>query len=129
MILFLSSLFSGILGGMGIGGGTILIPVLTFFTDYTQQQIQGINLIYFIPSAAMAVIIHLKKGNIEKKIIKPIVFSSVPAAASHAGLLARRLRRPPEQSLRQAPAELRRGPRPGAGSQSISARPSRRGCR
>ena len=81
MILFLSGLFSGILGGMGIGGGTILIPVLTFFTDYTQQQIQGINLIYFIPSAAAAVIIHLKKGNIEKKIIKPIIFSSIPACA------------------------------------------------
>lgn len=86
MILFLSSLFSGILGGMGIGGGTILIPVLTFFTDYTQQQIQGINLIYFIPSATMAVIIHLKKGNIEKKIIKPIVFSSVPACVLGAFL-------------------------------------------
>jgi uncharacterized membrane protein YfcA len=29
MILFLIGLLAGIIGGMGIGGGTILIPALT----------------------------------------------------------------------------------------------------
>ncbi len=81
MILFLAGLFSGIFGGMGIGGGTLLIPMLTFVTDYTQQQIQGINLIYFIPSALAAVIIHNKKGNIEKSVLKPMVITAVPACA------------------------------------------------
>ena len=32
---------SGIISGMGIGGGTILIPALLFLTDITQQQAQG----------------------------------------------------------------------------------------
>ena len=79
MTIFLAGLFSGILGGMGIGGGMVLIPVLTFFTDLTQQQIQGINLMYFIPSAAAALIIHVKKGNVEKSLLKPVIISSIPA--------------------------------------------------
>lgn len=84
MILFLSGLFSGILGGMGIGGGTVLIPALSFFTDLTQQQIQGINLIYFIPSALAAVIIHAKKGSIEKKGLTPMIIAAVIFSAAGA---------------------------------------------
>ena len=38
--------FSGIISGMGIGGGTILIPALLFLTEVNQQQAQGVNLIY-----------------------------------------------------------------------------------
>ena len=30
--------FSGIISGMGIGGGTILIPALLFLTEVNQQQ-------------------------------------------------------------------------------------------
>ncbi len=84
MILFLAGLFSGILGGMGIGGGTVLIPTLSFFTDLTQQQIQGINLIYFIPSALAAVIIHAKKGSIEKKGLTPMIIAAVIFSATGA---------------------------------------------
>ena len=39
---------SGMISGMGIGGGTILIPALLFLQDMNQQQAQGINIIYFI---------------------------------------------------------------------------------
>ena len=52
---------SGIISGMGIGGGTILIPALLFLTDITQQQAQGINLIYFIPTALTALMTHQKQ--------------------------------------------------------------------
>ncbi len=34
--------FSGIISGMGIGGGTILIPALLFLTDINQHQAQGV---------------------------------------------------------------------------------------
>ncbi len=37
---------SGMISGMGIGGGTILIPALLFLQDMNQQQAQGINLFY-----------------------------------------------------------------------------------
>ena len=31
--------FSGIISGMGIGGGTILIPALLFLTEVNQRQL------------------------------------------------------------------------------------------
>ena len=65
MILILIGLISGIISGMGIGGGTILIPALTIILNMEQKTAQAINLIYFIPTAVTAVITHLKANNIE----------------------------------------------------------------
>ena len=64
--------FSGIISGMGIGGGTILIPALLFLTEVNQQQAQGVNLIYFIPTAVMALITHRKNGTLDLKTAKPL---------------------------------------------------------
>ena len=36
-------LISGVFGGLGMGGGTLLIPLLTIFLDYPQKLAQGIN--------------------------------------------------------------------------------------
>ena len=64
--------FSGIISGMGIGGGTILIPALLFLTEVNQQQAQGVNLIYFIPTAVVALITHRKNGTLDLKTAKPL---------------------------------------------------------
>ena len=77
---------SGIISGMGIGGGTILIPALLFFTDITQQQAQGVNLIYFIPTAITALITHQKKGNLDWKTAKPLAVMGLAGAAAGAFL-------------------------------------------
>lgn len=69
MIIFIISLAAGIIGGMGIGGGTILIPALTVFLLTDQKIAQSVNLLSFIPTAIVALISHLKQGNIEKKLI------------------------------------------------------------
>ena len=45
VLLAVIGLLSGIISGMGVGGGTILIPALVMMTDISQQGIQGINLI------------------------------------------------------------------------------------
>lgn len=58
---------SGIISGMGIGGGAVLIPALLFFFDISQKQAQGINLLYFIPTAVFALIIHIKNKLINIK--------------------------------------------------------------
>ena len=50
----------GIIGGMGIGGGIILIPFLTLFMGFSQQDAQAINLFVFIPMAIVALIMHIK---------------------------------------------------------------------
>lgn len=73
---------SGIISGMGIGGGTILIPALSIFFDYDQHTAQNINLIYFIPTAIIALITHAKNGNIEKRVLwKIVIFGFIGAAA------------------------------------------------
>jgi len=63
----LAGLASGIVSGMGIGGGAILIPALTIFLGMEQQAAQKINLLYFLPTAAIALRTHSKNGNIERK--------------------------------------------------------------
>lgn len=63
MQYFLYILFGalgGLIGGMGMGGGTILIPLLTLFLDIPQLQAQTINLISFIPMAVVSLVIHIK---------------------------------------------------------------------
>ena len=63
----LAGLFSGIIGAMGLGGGAVLIIYLTLFTDTEQLAAQGINLIFFIPCAVLAVIIYTIKKQIKWK--------------------------------------------------------------
>lgn len=68
MLIILVSILSGIISGMGIGGGTILIPALILFFNISQQSAQGVNLISFIPTASVAIIAHLKNKNILGKL-------------------------------------------------------------
>ena len=71
---------SGIISGMGIGGGAILIPALCFLMDMPQQQAQMINLLFFIPTATFALIKHRKEGNVDFKVAKPVIFYGIIGA-------------------------------------------------
>lgn len=73
-------LFAGIVSGMGIGGGAILIPSLTILASLSQQQSQSINLIYFIPTAIVALITHFKDKNVETSVLLKIVIFGVIGA-------------------------------------------------
>ena len=64
---FVAGALSGILGGMGMGGGTILIPLLTIFYSVSQHVAQASNLISFIPMAVVALIVHLKNKLVDFK--------------------------------------------------------------
>lgn len=75
--LVLSGLISGIFGGMGMGGGTLLIPILTIFLDFKQKSAQGINLLVFIPMSIVALIIHMKNKLVDFKVGIPIMCSGV----------------------------------------------------
>ena len=67
-ILFvLAGILAGVLGGMGMGGGTILIPILTILFSISQHTSQAVNLIAFIPMAIVAIILHAKNKLIRKK--------------------------------------------------------------
>ena len=70
----IAGLFGGVLGGMGMGGGTVLIPILTIIFAIGQHSAQAINLISFIPMAVVALIIHIKNHSVVfKDTIKIIV--------------------------------------------------------
>lgn len=71
-------IFGGVLGGMGMGGGTLLIPLLTLFGKVNQHTAQAINLTAFIPMAIVALIMHHKKKLIH---YKGVLWIIIPAAA------------------------------------------------
>ena len=61
-------ILSGIVSGTGMGGGTILIFLLTFFYGIDQHVAQAINMIFFIPTSIVAIIVNVKNKNIDFKL-------------------------------------------------------------
>ncbi len=74
----------GVIGGMGMGGGTLLIPLLTLFTNTDQHLAQAVNLVAFIPMSVVALIVHAKhkllKGRYLLSVALPAACASVPAS-------------------------------------------------
>ena len=90
MKIFLTILFgfiAGVVGGMGMGGGTFLIPLFQFL-NYSQKSIQAANLISFLPMAVVALVLHFKNGLVKTKgvlyvIIPAVVFSVAGALVAN----------------------------------------------
>ncbi len=78
IILILFGFLSGILGGMGMGGGTVLIPLLTIFLSFSQKTAQAFNLFSFLLMCIFALVIHFKNGLVEFKKVIPIILISLP---------------------------------------------------
>lgn len=77
MLLFLIGVLSGIISGMGIGGGAILIPALYYFLKLDQHILQSINLLFFIPTAIVALIVHIKNKSISFKVVFSIILTGI----------------------------------------------------
>lgn len=65
----LAGIAGGVLGGMGMGGGTLLIPLLTLALGVEQMSAQAINLIAFVPMALVSLIFHIKNKLVDFKIL------------------------------------------------------------
>ncbi len=78
---FFAGLATGILSGFGVGGGTLLLIYMTTFAGVPQNLAQGINLLYFLPTAAAALPAHLKNGFVEKSLLLPTILSGLFTAA------------------------------------------------
>ena len=63
----LIAVFSGVFAGMGMGGGTFLIPLITLIMGVNQKVAQCINLLVFIPMAIVTIFIYAKKKMIDFK--------------------------------------------------------------
>lgn len=82
-----AGLVCGVLSGLGIGGGTLLMVWMTAVMDMEQRMAQGINLLYFLPTAVCALIFHIKNRLIRWRVVLPAAITGCLSAAG-AALLA-----------------------------------------
>ena len=68
MVEIIAGIVSGVVSGAGMGGGTILILILSNFMGVDQHIAQATNLIFFIPTSIVAIIINFKQKLIDYKL-------------------------------------------------------------
>lgn len=98
LVYLVCGIAGGVLGGMGMGGGTALIPLLTLLAGVPQRTAQGVNLVSFLPMSAFALAVHAKNGLLETRglwsvVVPALLFSalfslfaaSLPSAALRQG--------------------------------------------
>ena len=83
----LVGVLSGLLGGMGMGGGTVMIPVLTIFLGVEQHVAQAANLIAFLPMALFSLAVHQKQGLLRTEGILGVAIPALIFSAA-AGVFA-----------------------------------------
>lgn len=80
MIYILFGIIAGIVTGMGMGGGTVLILLLSTFAGLDQHIAQATNLIYFVPTSLSTIIINMKQKNLDVKLaVKISIFGIIGA--------------------------------------------------
>ena len=82
----LIGIVAGIVSGTGMGGGTILIFLLTFLCGIEQHVAQAANLIFFIPTSIIAIIVNVKNRNIDLKLATIISIFGILGAIIGANL-------------------------------------------
>ena len=76
LLLLLISSLSGIFAGMGMGGGTFLIPLLSLFFGVQQIICQSTNVLCFVVVASVCFVIYIKEKLID---FKSFFCVSIPA--------------------------------------------------
>ena len=70
IILLTTGAFTGFLSGlMGVGGGTIMIPIMVILAGLTQHVAQGTSLLVMVPAGAIGAFTHWKMGNVATGIL------------------------------------------------------------
>lgn len=67
MVPFLSAAATGALSSWGVGGGTLLLVVMTLFLNVGHREAQVINLLFFLPTAGISLFFHRKNGYLDRK--------------------------------------------------------------
>ena len=87
MIVILFGLIAGIITGLGMGGGTILILLLSVFLGQDQHVAQATNLIFFIPTSIAAIYTNLKYKNVNLKLESGKIYGLVGRNGSGKSVL------------------------------------------
>ena len=73
---------SGVIGAMGLGGGGVLLIYLTAFASVEQMNAQGINLLFFLPTGLLALVVYAAKKQIRWKTVLWMWLGGVLGATS-----------------------------------------------
>ena len=71
----------GFLSGLGIGGGSLLILWLTLGLGMDPQTARSINLLFFLPAAAISVCFRWRQGVLPVKKVLPAMLAGIVSAA------------------------------------------------
>lgn len=88
LIAALAGAAAGVLSGFGVGGGSLLLIYMTGVKGVPQALAQGINLLYFLPTAATALPAHFKNGYVEKRALLPAIGLGLACSALAAWVAA-----------------------------------------
>ena len=70
----------GFLSGLGVGGGSLLMLWLTIITGLNHEIARTINLLFFLPTAAIASVFRWKQGALDLKKILPAILAGCISA-------------------------------------------------
>jgi len=65
----------GFLSGLGIGGGSLLLLWMTLVLGMEQSTARTVNLLFFLPAAAVACYYRRKQGTLDVKKMLPAIFA------------------------------------------------------
>jgi len=64
----LIGIFGGVMSGLlGVGGGLIFVPLMTFFLGFTIHQAVGTSLLIIIPTSIIGVWVHASQNHVQVK--------------------------------------------------------------
>ena len=86
LLPFLCGLAAGILSAWGVGGGTLLLLAMTLLLKVDHRAAQGINLLFFLPTAASALLCHWKGGYLHRPTLRAAIPPAVLLALAGAWL-------------------------------------------
>ncbi len=84
MVPFAVALATGVLSSWGVGGGTLLLVCMTLFLGVDQREAQAVNLLFFLPTAAIGLFFHRKNGFLDKEVWRQAALPGVLASLAGA---------------------------------------------
>ena len=73
-VLLLTGMITGFLSGMmGVGGGTVMVPVMVLLAGFNQYTAQGSSLLAMVPAGGVGAYTHWRLGNVVTKLLPSLI--------------------------------------------------------
>lgn len=89
MFNIIIGIIAGICTGLGLGGSSVLILLLVLILNFDQRMAQATNIICFVPSALISILMNIKHKNIRFKLAFPIILFGIIGSIIGAGFSSR----------------------------------------